>query len=366
MINEKRSLACKNRPRHACQYCGRMIGHGNLLKHEKKCYEENFCKRDLLQEESRYIKYYNTIIQNRINNPIIESYKERHHIKPRCMGGSNDSSNLVNLTAREHYICHLLLCKIYDKNLALLSAFLRMSNDVNKQHISSRHYEEMKQQYINIKSEKMSESNHMAGRIWVNNGVINKSINKEDLSRFLEMGFQKGRLIDLTTLKLFKKGDQVAHVYKGNVTHLIDIKSLFKYLDEGWKIGKCEAKDAKYKMLKDGYTINVQYASIKIWERRGWILSNEVKRRNKQLKKDKKPNIRKMGQIKLINDGNKQLFVLVQDLDAYLTSGWKLGGIKGLKSGIAKSFRTQEHRLKLEKLNKERAKRLRSPLSSAG
>ena len=37
-----------------------------------------------------------------------------HHIVPRAEGGSDDESNLVMLTAREHYIAHLLLAKIYD------------------------------------------------------------------------------------------------------------------------------------------------------------------------------------------------------------------------------------------------------------
>lgn len=36
---------------------------------------------------------------------------EKHHIIPRCLKGSNDKSNLVKLTPREHFIVHMLLCK---------------------------------------------------------------------------------------------------------------------------------------------------------------------------------------------------------------------------------------------------------------
>jgi 5-methylcytosine-specific restriction endonuclease McrA len=36
-------------------------------------------------------------------------YKEIHHILPKSLGGSNDKSNLVELTAREHYIVHMLI-----------------------------------------------------------------------------------------------------------------------------------------------------------------------------------------------------------------------------------------------------------------
>ena len=44
---------------------------------------------------------------------------EVHHIVPKCLGGSNKKENLVELTAREHFICHRLLCEIYPKNKKL-------------------------------------------------------------------------------------------------------------------------------------------------------------------------------------------------------------------------------------------------------
>ena len=37
------------------------------------------------------------------------TYKERHHIIPKCMGGSNDTTNITSLTAKEHCVCHRLL-----------------------------------------------------------------------------------------------------------------------------------------------------------------------------------------------------------------------------------------------------------------
>lgn len=43
----------------------------------------------------------------------VKGYVERHHIIPRCMGGSNDRDNLVALTAREHFLAHMLLGKIH-------------------------------------------------------------------------------------------------------------------------------------------------------------------------------------------------------------------------------------------------------------
>jgi hypothetical protein len=49
-------------------------------------------------------------------------YFERHHIVPKCMGGTNKKSNLVYLTAEEHYVAHQLLVKMYPSNKKLAHA----------------------------------------------------------------------------------------------------------------------------------------------------------------------------------------------------------------------------------------------------
>ena len=43
---------------------------------------------------------------------LANEYYEKHHIIPKSLGGTNEKENLVSLTAREHFICHLLLLKI--------------------------------------------------------------------------------------------------------------------------------------------------------------------------------------------------------------------------------------------------------------
>lgn len=77
-------------------------------------------------------------------------YFERHHIIPKCLGGSNENLNLVLLTAREHYVAHKLLCLIYPDNKKLHYALWRMMNLQTKNHsrdyiISSREYSHCKQ-----------------------------------------------------------------------------------------------------------------------------------------------------------------------------------------------------------------------------
>ena len=60
-----------------------------------------------------------------------EGYKEKHHIIPRCLGGSNDLDNLVYLTAREHFICHWLLHRANPNEQKLAIAFDRMAKGGN-------------------------------------------------------------------------------------------------------------------------------------------------------------------------------------------------------------------------------------------
>jgi hypothetical protein len=76
-------------------------------------------------------------------------YFEGHHIIPKCKGGTGNSSrpknnpNIVLLTAREHFLSHWLLWRIYgDRQMAL--AFHKMLSTTNKTKriISSRGYEE--------------------------------------------------------------------------------------------------------------------------------------------------------------------------------------------------------------------------------
>jgi len=68
----------------------------------------HYCVQDM-----NYQKVYDDLIAKCQSRQLIDGYKERHHITPKSMGGSNDQSNLVNLTAREHFIAHFLLAKIY-------------------------------------------------------------------------------------------------------------------------------------------------------------------------------------------------------------------------------------------------------------
>ena len=89
-----------------------------------------------------YQKIYNQLIQKRLTDSLSKKdcYCESHHIIPRSEGGSDDDDNKVNLTAREHYIAHLLLAKIYN-DYKMWHAVNLMSRLNAKVKINSRLYE---------------------------------------------------------------------------------------------------------------------------------------------------------------------------------------------------------------------------------
>jgi len=66
-------------------------------------------------ESNKYsVWYFNIINKAKLRNwtkKTATTYVENHHIIPKSLGGGNDKSNLVFLTAKEHYICHLLLIR---------------------------------------------------------------------------------------------------------------------------------------------------------------------------------------------------------------------------------------------------------------
>lgn len=80
------------------------------------------------------------------------AYYERHHIVPKCLGGNNEKSNLVLLTAREHFLAHRILYKMYPKNKSIAFSFWGMCNQMGKNHSryipKASEYEEAKLAFL--------------------------------------------------------------------------------------------------------------------------------------------------------------------------------------------------------------------------
>lgn len=162
----------------------------------------------------------------------LKGYVEKHHIIMKSHGGSNDSSNITTLTAREHFLAHWLLARIFPKDYKAQAAF-KMMTDVGygRRYIpSSRTIAEAREAAAKLDSisklgkkkpreqvEKGANSRRgthqtdltktkialalagrvrieMVGRVTINNGEITKMIFPQEVNMYTEKGWVRGRL----------------------------------------------------------------------------------------------------------------------------------------------------------------------------
>jgi len=146
-----------------------------------------------------YKKLYDNIISKAKTRPI-SGYTERHHIVPKSFGGTDKKDNIVRLTAREHFICHYLLCKItVPKSIewySAIKAFNMMCSKSNthQRYINSRLYQSMRQHMsITMSNLQSGSKNSQYGSCWINKEGIVKKIPQEYLTTYEQEGWQKGR-----------------------------------------------------------------------------------------------------------------------------------------------------------------------------
>jgi hypothetical protein len=215
-----------------------------------------------------YEKIYNQIIERaKIRN--LDGYSEKHHIIPKCMGGTDIVENLVNLTAREHFLVHWILCNIHPDNLKIKFAFVMMcnvKNDKQSRYIpSSRSFEHSRKCMIEINKElgknkigkkypklseakkgykfsneskqKMSNSHknlpqHLRDKInsskqnmmWINNGISETLIYKYDI---IPNGYQLGRVY--STSDELRKNHSIKMKGKFSGSNNPSAKSVYQY-----------------------------------------------------------------------------------------------------------------------------------------
>ena len=105
-----------------------------------------------------YMRIYVNIIKNaqaKIRKKGKGEYFEKHHIIPKCQGGTNNPSNLVLLTAREHYICHKLLqmANPKDRNLAFAYQSMITRKTGERIAVSAKEYQYCREKIARINEE---------------------------------------------------------------------------------------------------------------------------------------------------------------------------------------------------------------------
>ena len=240
-------------------------------------------------------------------------YYEEHHIIPKCIGGTNDPENLVLFTAREHFIAHWLLTKIYPNEPSIIFAFnsfsMKLGGATNHtgrldEYSTSRNYERARIKVVELMKTEINPfreyNKKLFGTTYVNNGQISKRIKKDELPLYLTVGWNKGRLpfkrtphSDETRLKQsmahkgkkaskgsidFFKNNKHYWVSKDGKSFQVFEKDLQKYLDDGWIRGRIEAH-TKIWIYKNDVELMIQKDDLTQYLKLGYLKGR--KRRNK-------------------------------------------------------------------------------------
>jgi hypothetical protein len=131
--------------------------------------------------DNKYTRLYFLIIEKaRMRILPVGEYRERHHIIPRSLGGDDSRNNLVELTAKEHLICHKLLVKMtkgVDRGKMSFAVVLMCGKKGSRVHSSIKKF----------LAERMSELH--SGRVPVTDGIIDKFVFK---NQPIPEGFYRG------------------------------------------------------------------------------------------------------------------------------------------------------------------------------
>ena len=157
-----------------------------------------------------YITHYNALI-DRAKDRYLDVYTESHHIIPKCMLGTDNKDNLVELTPEEHYLAHQLLVKIYPANHKLVYAVTMMcvsSKSHNGKRLNNKLYGWIKRRLSRVASiNGTGTGGSQFGTCWIHSieQKASKKIHKVELEKYLETDWKAGRIMKFDKPKKINK-----------------------------------------------------------------------------------------------------------------------------------------------------------------
>lgn len=195
-----------------------------------------------------YQRIYRQLIEHAMTRKY-SGFTETHHVIPRCMSGTDDSENLVELTPEEHYLAHQLLVKMYPESHSLLKAAMMM----RPQRPSNKIYGWLRRRYAESQSKaQLGQGNNRYGTKWIHNPTLRqcksvcRNIPNED-------GWLDGRVMDWDAY--FLRIEQ-ALIKKSSEKKESRIKKLKKIKSKHYKIKNSVSyrKAKAHKMYKEFIT----------------------------------------------------------------------------------------------------------------
>lgn len=278
-----------------------------------------------------YINYVKTL--NRTKGEGI--YYEEHHIIPKSLGGSDSKSNLVLLTAREHFLAHYLLCKITEDDkdshykmvcaMNLLLSFkntttIQLTERTNTYNKCSRYYARIKEKYAKeLSLAKQGSHNPNKGKkvpkndikYWIHNPKTQecKMVLLDLIPNYEKEGWVRGR----GKFVIHKKRPKGLKITIYNPTTDIELKVLKdqanEYLNEGFIIGRRpvsdETRQKHRNAMLDPDGKNQAYFNK--------IRSGEIVRKGRL-------------NTKVLHKNGEYITINEADIQQYLSDGWEIGG----------------------------------------
>lgn len=147
----------------------------------------------------KYADHYMRLITRALNRQLdVDTYIEKHHILPKCLGGTDETANIARLTPEEHFVAHLLLVKMHPVNYSLVHAASMMcAKSTNNSQRSNKLYGWLRRRLQLAAKQRVGEKNGSFGTHWITNGIESRKIKKNES---MPIGFVIGRVIRQNTV----------------------------------------------------------------------------------------------------------------------------------------------------------------------
>jgi len=330
-----------------------------------------------------YTKLYNKLIQKAKNEQQLgkrvkhkDEYFESHHVIPRCLNGLDDLLNLVLLTAREHFLAHWILTKIYPTNHKLVYAFncfcrtgCNHENHTRLFRPKSKLYKYAREKYIYLLKHndkwKQKMGKTMEDLVWIKNNDTKECfrIHKCSTKEFLDIGYKLGRIINHRyphtkvtkhKMSLAKLGKKISNKHKKSIikqlktriwiNNSIKSKHISKekadnFIFLGWKLGRVKNKfifgknKNKVVVNKNGKCKFIDKDTLQNFLKRKWCLGNgRSSTINWTLQKRQEIQKRFSDRI-WINNGIKNKRCKKIEIKQFIDLNWKYGRLVNGKLG---------------------------------
>ena len=192
-------------------------------------------------------------------------YSEKHHILPRSLGGDDHPDNIVSLTAREHFIVHLLLTKFTNgqDRYKMMFAFHALSHlksgDRKDNYYNSRLYD-MNKKDMSIACSKRTKRNWECDEY--REKMINAHLNSWANGSRDE---QRERMRENSPLKDIKVHEKSMRTRKENGSNIFETNNPMKDKTRAFEIASKRSGNNHYSKLGHKYF----YRDVEISEE--WI-----------------------------------------------------------------------------------------------